>query len=91
MLLGRLYHRLGDWENLGKLLPKLRKHGRLEPSVLDEWSLRVYCEQLDDAADGEALEAIKAIIKLVREHGERDSAGQRDCREPCGSLAGILA
>jgi HemY protein len=58
MLLGRLYYRLEDWDNLGKLLPKLRKHGRLDSSVLEEWSIRVYREQLDSASDGAALEEI---------------------------------
>jgi len=58
MLLGRLYYRLEDWENLGRLLPKLRKHGRLDPAVLEEWSIRVYREQLDSAAGGDKLQEI---------------------------------
>lgn len=67
MLLGRLYYQLEDWENLGKLLPKLSKHGRLKPSVLDEWSLRVYREQLDSAADGNALqETWKTVPKELK-------------------------
>ncbi|EOD28866.1 hypothetical protein EMIHUDRAFT_442900, partial [Emiliania huxleyi CCMP1516] len=43
-------------------------------------------------SDGEALEAIKAIIKLIREHGERDSA-QRDPagRPQAGPRPGLQA
>lgn len=55
MLLGRLYYRLADWDNLGSLLPKLKKYGRLAPAVLDEWSIRVFVEQMDAAKDGNTL------------------------------------
>lgn len=68
-LLGRLYFRLEDWENLGKLLPRLRKHARLSPDVLEEWSVRVYSEQLDTAADGAALqETWKSVPKELKSH-----------------------
>jgi len=55
MLLGRLYYRLQDWEHLGELLPKLRKHGRLDTGTLGSWSVRVYQERLRSAADGTAV------------------------------------
>lgn len=55
MLLGRLYYRLQDWEHLGELLPKLRKHGRLDTDTLANWSVRVYQERLRSAADGTAV------------------------------------
>lgn len=55
MLLGRLYFRLQDWKHLGELLPKLRKHGRLDNETLSNWSVRVYQEQLDSAVDGDAV------------------------------------
>lgn len=58
MLLGRLYFRLEEWDNLGDLLPRLKKYGRLDPAVLDEWSIRVFEEQLDAAADGDALQEV---------------------------------
>lgn len=56
-LLGRLYYRLEDWDQLAALLPRLRKHGRLEAAVLEQWSIRVYRESLDRAADGDGLTA----------------------------------
>lgn len=54
-LLGRLYFRLEDWNHLSELLPKLRKQGRLDGSTLDEWSQRVYIENLKHASDGDAV------------------------------------
>lgn len=54
-LLGRLYFRLEDWEHLGQLLPRLKKHVRLDPETFDAWSIRVYVEQLKEAADGNAV------------------------------------
>ncbi len=58
MLLGRLYYRLQDWEHLGELLPKLRKHGRLDSGTLANWSVRVYQERLRSAVDGTAVAAV---------------------------------
>ena len=54
-LLGRLYFRLEDWEHLGQLLPRLRKHGRLDPDTFDAWSIRVSVEKMKQAADGVAV------------------------------------
>jgi HemY protein len=54
-LLGRIYYRLGDWDSLGQLLPKLKKHGRMLPETLEQWSIAVYREQLAAAPDGDAL------------------------------------
>lgn len=50
-LLGRLYFRLEDWRHLGELLPRLRKHGRLDAETLEEWSMRVHEEELAAAGD----------------------------------------
>ena len=50
-LLGRLYYRLEDWQNLGELLPKLQKHGRLDATTLSSWSLRVFQEEFNAAAN----------------------------------------
>lgn len=62
MLLGRLYYRLADWQHLSDLLPKLQKHGRLDPETLRKWSVRVHQEQLESAQDGDAvLEVWKQI------------------------------
>lgn len=64
MLLGRLYFRLEDWKHLSELLPKLRKHGRIDAATLEKWSLRVHREQLASAEDGDAvLRVWKAIPK----------------------------
>jgi HemY protein len=54
-LLGRLYYRLEDWQQLAALLPRLRKHGRLEAAVLKRWAVRVHREALDKTADADAL------------------------------------
>lgn len=66
-LLGRLYYRLQDWQHLAEILPRLRKHGRLDAATLTRWSLRVHQEQLESAADGDAvLAAWKDIPKDYR-------------------------
>ncbi len=56
-LLGRLYYRLEDWRHLGELLPRLRKHGRVDPALLEKWSVRVHRENLQQAADPAAVDA----------------------------------
>ena len=67
-LLGRVYYRLEDWEQLAALLPRLRKHGRLDPAVLEKWSVRVYRESLDKAGDADALTAAwKEVPKNLRQ------------------------
>jgi len=58
VLLGRLYFRLNDWEHLAELLPRLTKHGRIDAATLHQWSLRVYQEQLQAAADGAAVQSV---------------------------------
>ena len=55
-LLGRLYYRLEDWEHLAEVMPKIRKHGRVDEKTLRKWAIRVRCERLSNAADGEAIE-----------------------------------
>jgi len=54
-LLGRLYYRLEDWDQLSELLPKLKKHGRMDKDTIEKWSLRVHCENLRRAADGNTV------------------------------------
>lgn len=67
-LLGRVYYRLEDWEQLAALLPRLRKHGRLDPALLEKWSVRVYRQSLDKAADGHALAAAwKTVPKNLKQ------------------------
>ncbi len=68
-LLGRLYFRLEDWRHLASLLPRLKKHGRLDHETLARWSLRVHTEELRKAADAESLAAAwKAVTKELRDN-----------------------
>ncbi len=74
-LLGRLYFRLQDWEQLGELLPKLRKHGSIDAERISLWTQRVHCERLQQAADGNTVNIVwqsipRAERKLaaIREH-----------------------
>jgi HemY protein len=54
-LLGRLYYRLEDWQHLEALLPRLRKHGRVDDELLARWTVRVHRENLARAADADAV------------------------------------
>ena len=66
-LLGRLYFRLEDWDNLGELLPRLNKHARIKAETLDMWTIRVHREYLRRAADDVTLIAAwKAVPKRHR-------------------------
>ena len=66
-LLGRLYFRLGDWQELGKILPQIEKHGRVKPATIDEWGIKVHCEALTRAADPAELDAaFKAVPKRLK-------------------------
>lgn len=73
-LLGRLYFRLEDWEQLGALMPRLKKHGRVTQERLDKWSVRVHRESLDRASDGDAvIEAWQKVPKNLQ--GNSDLLG----------------
>ncbi|MDH3552069.1 MAG: heme biosynthesis protein HemY [Gammaproteobacteria bacterium] len=66
-LLGRLYFQLEDWAHLAEILPRLRKQNRVKQDTLDKWTVRVHCENLARAADGEAVIAeLKAAPKRLR-------------------------
>ena len=66
-LLGRLYFQLEDWAHLAEILPRLRKQNRVKQDTLDNWTVRVHCENLERAADGEAVIAeLKAAPKRLR-------------------------
>lgn len=66
-LLGRLYFRLGDWDQLAAILPRLQNQGRVPQEQLDEWAVRVHVEKFDRAADGEELAAEwKNVPKSLR-------------------------
>jgi HemY protein len=66
-LLGRLYYRLEDWAHLAEILPRLKKHGRINQETIDKWTVRVYVENLNRAAAGDAVIAEwKAIPKKLK-------------------------
>ena len=54
-LMGRLYARLEDWQQLEALLPRLRKHGRIDDERLRRWSVRVQSEKLKAADSANKL------------------------------------
>lgn len=54
-LLGRIYYRLGDWDNLADILPRLEKHGRVPKDTLAKWTVRVHQESIERALDGDEL------------------------------------
>jgi HemY protein len=56
-LLGRLYYRLEDWTQLSDILPRLKKHGRIDQETIDKWTSRVYVENLSHAETGEKVAA----------------------------------
>lgn len=66
-LLGTLYFRLEDWENLGELLPRLKPQGRVSQDTIRDWTIRVHREHLDRAADGDAVQdAWKNVPRNLR-------------------------
>ena len=69
-LQARIYDALKDWENLGELLPRLKKRGAMEAGELQSLSLRVHSHNLDEAgasADSEKLEkAWQSVPKELR-------------------------
>jgi HemY protein len=68
VLLGRLYYRLGDWQHLADLLPRVRKHGRVDPDVLKTWTVKVNTENLAAAKDGAAVaEAWKDVPREIKQ------------------------
>ena len=68
-LLGRLYYKLEDWSALADILPRLKKHGRVDAKTLEKWTVRVHREALDNAADIESLESCwKAVPKPLKKN-----------------------
>ena len=61
-LLGRLYYRLEDWANLAEILPRLKKHGRIDQATIDKWTCRVYSENLARADSGDKVIAEWAAV-----------------------------
>jgi HemY protein len=56
-LIGSLYYRLEDWDNLDKLLPRLKAQGRITNDTIRTWTVRVHREHLERAQDGDAVQA----------------------------------
>ncbi len=54
-LMGRLYFQLEDWSALQEILPRVKKHAKVKPETLTAWTIRIHREQLERAADGDAL------------------------------------
>ena len=66
-LLGTLYYRLGDWDSLGELLPRLKPQGRVGQDTIRQWTIRVHREHLDRAGDGDAVQgAWKDVPRNLR-------------------------
>ncbi|HKL61988.1 MAG TPA: heme biosynthesis HemY N-terminal domain-containing protein [Woeseiaceae bacterium] len=68
-LLGRLYRELEDWEQLGELLPKLKKQGRIPAETLQEWTREVHRRKLEQAGgDPTGVTAVwKQIPRALRD------------------------
>jgi len=68
-LLGRLYYRLEDWKALEELLPRLRKHARVDEQTVRDWAVRVYSEKLE-RADADTLErAWDSVPRNLKDSG----------------------
>ncbi|MFK8052494.1 MAG: heme biosynthesis HemY N-terminal domain-containing protein [Woeseiaceae bacterium] len=92
VLLGRLYHDLGDWRQLGDLLPRLSRLGKPEKEVLNAWYVDVYLHRFEEAGQvngdvaREWLELPKAhrnnprlrnaYVRALRQIGQSDVAEQ---------------
>ncbi|MGB5580520.1 MAG: heme biosynthesis HemY N-terminal domain-containing protein, partial [Woeseia sp.] len=67
-LMGKLYYRLKDWKQLQELLPRIQKHGRVDEDVLLQWTIKVYSEELRNAAEPQV--AWKAVPRKLKKHEE---------------------
>ena len=66
-LIGKLYYRLEDWDNLDKLLPRLKAQGRITNDTIRIWTVRVHREHLEHTQDGDAVqEAWKNVPRNLR-------------------------
>lgn len=66
-LLGRIYFRLEDWQNLETLLTRFKKNARVDPATIEKWTLRVHLEKLARADDGDAVSlAWKQVPKKLK-------------------------
>ena len=61
-LMGRLYFQLEDWPALQEILPRVKKHAKVKPETLAAWTIRIHREQLEHAADSDALLAAWKVV-----------------------------
>ena len=54
-LMARLYFQLQDWPALREILPRVKKHSQVKADTLTKWTVRVHCERLETAEDGDAV------------------------------------
>ncbi len=64
-LLKELYQRLDDWQEMGQLLPELKKRKVVEPDELLALELRVFQSQLTMAAQDENLTQLQATWNRI--------------------------
>lgn len=64
-LLKELYQRLGDWQEMGQLLPELKRRKVIDPDELSALELRVYHNQLTVAAQDENLTQLQAAWNRI--------------------------
>ncbi|WP_223669927.1 heme biosynthesis protein HemY [Kangiella shandongensis] len=57
-LLNQLYTRLGDWEQVIELLPKLRKYRVFQPQAIDQIEINAWSEFIQLQAQREGLQAV---------------------------------
>lgn len=68
VLLARLFHERRDWRGLGELLPRLRRIGRPDKTILDEWTVDYHEFTLADTAShaGDVPRAWEDVPKNLR-------------------------
>lgn len=64
-LLKELYQRLGDWREMGLLLPELKKRKVVEPEELQALELRVFQNQITLAAQDENLTLLQTVWSRI--------------------------
>jgi len=64
-LLKELYQRLGDWQELGQLLPELKRRKVVEPEELQALELRVFQNQLTVAAQNENQTLLQTVWNRI--------------------------
>lgn len=59
-----------DWHELERLLPLLRKHARVAPEVLDDWTIKAWTGLLSETEPDESRirQLLKALPRSLRAH-----------------------